>query len=90
MEQIIVKQLSRDELEQLGVFEWPVWEKEVSEFDWSYSSSESCYILAGQATVTPEGGEPVTFGVGDFVVFPDGMDCTWSISEAIRKHYNFA
>jgi uncharacterized cupin superfamily protein len=35
------------------------------------------------------GGEPVTFGKGDLVVFPQGMSCTWNVQEAVRKHYQF-
>jgi uncharacterized cupin superfamily protein len=89
MNRIEVKKLSREELQGMGVFAWPVWEKETSKFPWSYSSKESCYILEGRVTVTPDGGEPVTFGAGDFVVFPEGMDCTWEIHEDVRKHYNF-
>jgi len=90
MQQITVKRLSHEELEELGVFDWPIWEKESSTFPWSYSSSESCYILAGRATVTPENGAPVSFETGDFVIFPEGMNCTWQIEADIRKHYNFA
>lgn len=40
--------------------------------------------------VTPEGEtESVEFGAGDLVVFPDGMSCTWKVSEAVHKHYRF-
>jgi hypothetical protein len=74
-------------LEVMGVYDWPVWEKEVSVFPWTYDSNETCYILAGNVTVTPEGGEPVTFGTGDLVSFPAGMSCTWDIQAAIKKHY---
>ncbi len=79
----------RAELERKGVFDWPVWEKEVSRFDWSYAVAESCYILAGEVTVTPAGGEPVRIVAGDFVTFPAGMDCVWDVTAAIRKHYSF-
>ena len=86
---IEVKHLSEEELEQLGVFDWPIWEKEASTFPWSYSDKESCLILDGKVTVTPDGGLPVSFGAGDFVIFPAGMSCTWDIHEDVRKHYNF-
>ena len=26
---------------------------------------------------------------GDFVTFPKGMKCTWTIHEGIKKHYSF-
>lgn len=79
----------QERLESMGVFDWPVWEKEASSFPWHYDETETCYILEGQVTVTPEGGEPVTVGEGDLVTFPAGMDCTWEIHRDIRKHYRF-
>jgi hypothetical protein len=81
---------SPQKLQQLGVYSWPVWEKEVSEFDWHYDSDETCYILDGHVFVTPEGGAPVEIRAGDFVVFPAGMSCTWKITQPIRKHYKFS
>ncbi|NEO87279.1 MAG: cupin domain-containing protein [Spirulina sp. SIO3F2] len=81
---------SEAELDRLGVKQWPIWEKEASKFDWYYDESETCYLLAGRVTVTPNGGEPVTFGVGDLVQFPVGMGCVWEIHEAVKKHYSFS
>jgi hypothetical protein len=85
----IEKNPSAAKLEELGVKRWPIWTKEASEFPWQYSEQETCYILAGEVTVTPDGGEPVTFGTGDLVVFPEGMACTWKITQPVRKHYKF-
>ena len=28
-------------------------------------------------------------GPGDRVVFPQGLDCTWKVKKAVRKHYQF-
>jgi len=72
-----------------GVRSWPIWTCEVSEFPWTYDAEETCYILEGQVTVTPDGGEPVTVGAGDMVTFPRGMSCTWKVVRPIRKHYTF-
>ena len=36
-----------------------------------------------------EGGEPVSFGAGDLVVFPEGLKCIWDIKSPVRKHYKF-
>jgi uncharacterized cupin superfamily protein len=67
---------------------WPTWEKEPSEFPWHYSEKETCLILEGQVTVeTSE--QTVTFGPGDCVIFPEGLDCTWKVHKTVRKHYNF-
>ena len=76
-------------LDGLGCRSWPIWEKEPSTFPWQYSEKETCLILAGKVTVTPNGGKPVTFGKGDLVVFPQGMGCTWHVIDAVRKHYKF-
>lgn len=76
-------------LEERGVRSWPVWEKEPSNFPWHYDESETCYLLEGDVTVTPDGAEPVRIRQGDLVTFPRGMSCTWEIRSAVRKHYRF-
>jgi uncharacterized cupin superfamily protein len=80
---------SAERLQQLGVFRWPVWEKEESEFEWFYDSEETCYLLEGHVIVTPEEGTPVEIGAGDLVIFPAGLACTWKITQRVRKHYRF-
>lgn len=85
----VVNGPARETLDSLGVFSWPVWEKEASEFPWSYDDRETCYLLEGDVIVTPEGGSPVRFGKGDLVTFPAGMRCRWKIVTAVRKHYRF-
>lgn len=77
-------------LEVMGVYNWPIWTKEVSQFPWTYDSNETCYILEGEVIVTPEGGQPVQLGEGDLVTFSAGMSCTWQIRRQIRKHYKFS
>lgn len=76
-------------LNELGVTDWPIWEKEISEFPWHYDEREVCYLLEGEVEVTPEGGETVRFGRGDLVTFPAGMSCRWNILSPVRKHYRF-
>lgn len=85
--EIKIKKASEDEIKEAG--NWGDWEKEVSEFPWQYSEKETCYILEGRATVTPEDGEAVSFGPGDLVTFPDGAKCVWKIDEPIKKKYKF-
>lgn len=86
----LIKNPDTQELKRLGVENWPIWEKEVSSFPWTYAADETCYILEGRVTVTPEGGEPVEIEAGDLVTFPRGMRCRWDIHEPIRKHYTFS
>lgn len=76
-------------LEIVGVYDWPIWEKEPSEFSWTYDKDEICYIIRGKFTVTPEGGEPQSFERGDYITFPKGLVCTWKIEKAVEKHYSF-
>lgn len=80
---------SEARLKELGVNSWPTWSKEVSKFPWSYSEQEVAYVLEGEVVVTPNGGEPVSFGAGDLVTFPTGMSCTWEVKKPLRKHYRF-
>ena len=86
---IHVEKPSVDKLLQLEVDTWPIWEKEESDFPWEYDQQETCYILEGEVTVTPEKGEPVSFGKGDLVVFEKGLKCRWDVKNAVRKHYRF-
>lgn len=85
----VTSQTSSEQLNQLGVFNWSIWEKEESEFPWTYDDRETCYFLEGDVVVTPDGGEPVFMGKGDLVTFPEGMSCTWKINKAVKKHYKF-
>lgn len=84
-----IQKLDEKEMESKGVISWPVWEKEVSRFDWFYDSTEECYLLEGEVTVETENGETVSFGKGDFVTFPKGLSCVWEVKKPVRKHYNF-
>lgn len=68
---------------------WPIWTKEASEFPWEYDEEETCLILDGDVTVTNETGQAFHFAAGDWVVFPEGMKCTWKVNKDVRKHYRF-
>ena len=88
MNNIIIKQLSNDEIENMGIIKWPIWTSEVSEFPWKYDVEESCLILEGEVYVTA-GSESVEIKSGDFVIFPKGLSCVWKVTKPIRKHYKF-
>ena len=66
----------------------PTWECGVSEFDWHYDSEEAALIIEGEVTVSYDGGS-VSFGAGDYVVFPKGLSCVWKVSKPVKKHYVF-
>ena len=83
---IIVRKPSEEERRAMEAC--PIWEKEASEFPWHYGESETCLILEGEVDVETADGT-ASFGPGDLVVFPEGLDCTWKIKQPIRKHYKF-
>ncbi|BAB78080.1 cupin domain-containing protein [Anabaena sp. FACHB-709] len=89
MEIKIEHQPSPEILQKLGVFQWGLWQKEVSKFPWTYDTQETCYFLEGDVIVTPDGGQPVQMGKGDLVTFPVGMSCIWEIKSGVKKHYSF-
>ena len=86
---IDIKKPTDKDLEAKGVLSWPIWEKEVSRFDWHYDSTEECLLLEGKVVVETEDGDQVEFEKGDFVTFPKGLSCIWDIKAHVKKHYNF-
>ncbi len=76
-------------VDELGIKNWPIWTCEASSFDWAYDDQETCFLLEGEVTVTPDKGGAVKFGAGDLVTFPAGMACRWDVHKAVRKHYRF-
>ncbi|MEI8389305.1 MAG: cupin domain-containing protein [bacterium] len=88
MSKILVKKLTEEELKSLNFDNWGIWTCEVSKFNWEYSDKESCYLYDGQVTVETD-EETVSFGAGDFVVFPKGLKCVWNVKQPVRKSYKF-
>ncbi|RKX77098.1 MAG: cupin [Spirochaetes bacterium] len=86
--EIKVEKLSKDDIKKKGIESWPIWEKEVSRFDWYYDNTEECLLLEGRVVVETDEGN-VEVKEGDFVIFPRGLSCVWDIKEPVRKHYNF-
>lgn len=77
-------------LDVIGVYDWPIWSKEISVFPWTYDQNETCYLLEGHVIVTPDGGDPVEIREGDLVKFSRGLSCTWDIRAPVEKHYDFS
>ncbi|MDO9511654.1 MAG: cupin domain-containing protein [Bacteroidales bacterium] len=88
MNMIIIENPDSETLNKQGVFSWPIWEKEISAFDWTYDSDEECYIIEGKVIITTPKGTYEISG-GDFVTFKRGLKCHWNIVRSIKKHYNF-
>ena len=83
---ITIQSIDQNKLESMGVFNWAIWECEESEFSWFYPEKESCYLLEGEVQVITD-FETVSFGKGDYVVFPKGLSCSWKVLKPVRKHY---
>jgi uncharacterized protein len=84
---MFIKKPSDEEIKRTN--SWGTWNKGVSEFDWYYDETETCYILEGKAEVTDSEGNSIEFGPGDLVTFNKGLNCTWKITSPIRKKYKF-
>ncbi|MCF2141199.1 MAG: cupin domain-containing protein [Candidatus Lokiarchaeota archaeon] len=79
---------TEEELKKLGVNNWGIWTKEVSEFDWEYDSPETFYVLEGEAEIV-SGDEKIEFQPGDLVTCHEGVKCVWHVKKPIKKHYYF-
>lgn len=85
---VIVRKPSEEEIVMCK--SWPVWEAQPSTFDWVYTEKETCLLIEGKVTVSDsDGNSSVSFGAGDMVVFPQYLECTWKIEEAVSKYYSF-
>lgn len=89
MPKVIIRQLSKNEVEEIGIKSWPIWEKEVSSFDWTYDEDEQCYIIEGEFIVETDDGK-YNIKSGDFVTFQRGLSCVWDIKKPVKKYYNFS
>ena len=85
---IEIRQLSEEEIEKRGIRSWPIWEKEISKFDWYYDNREECLLIEGEVEVETSEGL-FRFGKGDYVVFPKGLKCIWNVIQPVKKYYNF-
>ena len=88
MSKVRIEKLSEKDNAEMGIGSWPIWEKEVSRFDWYYDSDEECLILEGEVIVETDEGT-FTIKQGDFVTFSKGLRCIWDIKKPIKKHYRF-
>ncbi|MBI4647285.1 MAG: cupin domain-containing protein [Bacteroidia bacterium] len=88
MAKIKIERLDLKELKNKGINNWPIWEKEISKFDWYYDSIEECFFLEGEVDVETSEGT-YCLKAGDFVTFSEGLKCVWNVKKPVRKHYNF-
>ncbi|KAE9619065.1 hypothetical protein Lal_00047677 [Lupinus albus] len=82
---------SKSRLLELGINSWPKWGCPPGKYMLKFEAEETCYLVRGRVKVYPKGSssEFVEFGAGDLVIIPKGLSCTWHVSVAVDKHYNF-
>lgn len=49
---------------------------------------ETICLVEGKATITPEGGEPVTVVPGEVVYLPEKMRARWEVHETVKKAFH--
>ena len=72
-------------LDTLNVSKWPTWKKEISTFPWTFPEQEIAYIIDGECIVTTCCGTTASFGKGDIVTFPAGINITWEVKQPLHK-----
>ncbi len=87
--EVKIRKMSEKEVKNEGINSWPIWEKEISEFDWYYSERERCYFIEGEVEVIDSEGNKYKIKKGDFVEFPKGLSCKWKVIKPVKKYYNF-
>lgn len=64
-----------------------VWHCTPGEF-WLTHPGETICLVEGSATITPEGGEPVTVAPGEVVYLPEKMRARWVVHETVKKAFH--
>ena len=65
-----------------------VWECTPGTYHATYTDYEFVHLMEGRITITPDGGTPVTVKAGDAFVVEADFKGTWTIEEAVRKHFD--
>ena len=85
---VVIQKLTNQEIEKRKIRTWPIWEKEISRFDYVYDGEEQCLFLEGEVVIETKEGN-FSIGPGDFVIFREGLECIWDIRKPVKKHYYF-
>lgn len=85
----VERDVSDERKDQLGVDGWSPWSKEESEFDWSYSDTETCYVFEGEVTLETNAGDQITIRAGDVAQFKEGLSCVWKVTSDLEKVFTF-
>lgn len=64
-----------------------IWECSPGSFRRGVKQAEYSFIIIGEGSFTPDGGEPLPFRAGDTLCFPPDCQGTWTIRQTVRKSY---
>lgn len=64
-----------------------IWECTPGSFRRGVKQAEYSYIISGEGSFTPDGGEPLEFRAGDSLCFPPDSQGVWCIRQTVRKSY---
>lgn len=73
------------EAEKAYMKRFDYWESPVTEFDYRYDHDETFLLIEGQAVIEYEEGS-VSFGAGDILYCPEGLECRWKVLLPVRKY----
>ena len=82
----VERAISQARQTELGIHGWPVWKDAEGSRTLTLDADEKNFILAGNATLTPEGGDSIQVNPGDLVIIPAGK-CRWDVHATVRRHY---
>lgn len=64
-----------------------VWTSTVGKWRVDIARWEYMILTEGRCVLTPDGGEPISLGVGDSMVIEPGFVGTWEVTEPMSKRY---
>jgi uncharacterized cupin superfamily protein len=64
-----------------------LWECTPGRYRRQVVSAETMHVISGQATFTPDDGDPFPLQAGDIHFFPLNTNGVWDIHETLRKVY---
>lgn len=64
-----------------------IWECTPGVFRRGVKEAEYSYIISGEGSFTPDGGEPLAFRAGDTLCFAPDSQGIWTIRQTVRKSY---
>lgn len=63
-----------------------VWDCTAGRFRWYFPVDETVHVIDGSVTVSVDGQQPVTLGIGDAALFRAGTWAVWEVPDYVRKH----